>query len=124
MTKTIQILGHTVEYECELDLLEQRVVSNVLSRIMAGHRKGEIEFCRNELIYILTWRIVEPKVLEVIGCGNCPFRYDEYGYGCNHIDGTRNLYDNTDEVFASCPLKKESITIKLKSNEQQSVYGC
>ena len=114
MKNKIKVLGHEVEYECELDLPEPKVAANISSRITAGYRKGEIEFCRNELIYTLTWRILEPKVLEVRGCIVCPFRYDEFGYGCNHPDGTRDLYDDETELFEHCPLKTESITIKLK----------
>ena len=88
---------------------------------MAGHRKGEIEFCRNELIYTLTWHIVEPKVLEVggdVACYSCPLMSENPSHwDCRHPDYKGGLKGDQSECFEHCPLKTESITIKLKSNE-------
>lgn len=124
MKNKIKILGHEVEYECSDDRVQQYFIkSQIIDEITNEVRLGELEFhyqlspdSSPEPVTI-TWCILEPKVLEVSGCMGCPFLHDNTkGYGCNHPDGTGNLYDNTAELFEHCPLKKESITIKLKQD--------
>jgi hypothetical protein len=54
------------------------------------------------------------EVVEVTGCGDCPFYSmvssgDFCGYPKQEIE--------CDDIFSICPLKKASITIKLKQND-------
>jgi hypothetical protein len=55
------------------------------------------------------------EVVEVTGCDGCMFvDYGEYGmndYMCSMQTGI------TGDIFTTCPLKKSSITIKLKHND-------
>lgn len=55
--------------------------------------------------------------IEVSGCGECPLRlYGKHGemlWYCLHPKSTAT---KETEVFDLCPLKKSSLTIKLKEN--------
>ena len=66
--------------------------------------------------------------IKVTSCADCPFAEmdDECGidYWCLHPFSTTlamNVNTNVDSksVHPSCPLKQETITIKLKSDEKQ-----
>jgi hypothetical protein len=55
------------------------------------------------------------EVVEVTSCGDCMFvNYGQYGMDeptCDRQKGT------TGDIFTTCPLKKASLTIKLKQND-------
>jgi hypothetical protein len=60
------------------------------------------------------------EVVEVTGCGDCPLRSwnDESGVVyCLHKDHQEPTKYNYEDLFTTCPLKKASITIKLKQHE-------
>ena len=68
------------------------------------------------------------NTIEVTGCGDCPmiakyvdFIYDEASYYyCQHpscMGKESNRYLNLVDVFYFCPLKQSSITITLKTKE-------
>lgn len=68
------------------------------------------------------------QTIKIKGCRTCMFHYKEYGQG-ESIDvcsiGKEPRYECTiKELFAKCPLKKQSLIIELEQDEQQSVYGC
>lgn len=59
----------------------------------------------------------ESEVVEVDGCGNCPFyNYIQMTHVICRFDD--RSAENRGLLFASCPLQTKSITIKLKDNEQ------
>jgi hypothetical protein len=56
------------------------------------------------------------EVVEVTGCGDCPFRIDsDIVDNCSHPNFKRN--SKYDQRFTTCPLLTKSITIKLKQND-------
>jgi hypothetical protein len=56
------------------------------------------------------------EVVEVTGCGDCPFRVDsDIVDNCSHPNFKRN--SKYDPPFTTCPLLIKSITIKLKQND-------
>lgn len=121
MKKTIQILGHTVEYECSSGDVNQYLTrAQLADEIRSGLRSGRFEYNftpDTNPDVVITWRILEPKVLEVSGCGNCPISSWTRSGGVYCQIHTISDEASESRLFASCPLKKESITIKLKSNE-------
>jgi hypothetical protein len=55
--------------------------------------------------------------IEVTGCHDCPFR-DGSDSWCNQL-GTFVVEEKFDKtIHPSCPLKQETITIKLKEDEK------
>lgn len=68
-----------------------------------------------EQIYVWAHQVVNDKTIEVTGCIDCPFCnfFDTIpGYYCNAED--RDL-DGDDHITPDwCPLKKNSVTIKIK----------
>lgn len=59
-----------------------------------------------------------PTEITVTGCGDCPFANDEVGiYFCMHPQLETPPYTN---IFDTCPLKTDSITIKLKQDENST----
>ena len=56
------------------------------------------------------------EVVEVTGCGDCPFMVDsDIVDNCSHPNFKRN--SKYDQRFTTCPLLTKSITIKLKQND-------
>jgi len=63
--------------------------------------------------------------IKVTSCADCPFEGD--GYSCNLFTFS-SVYVSPAEIFEnynkqpppSCPLKQQSITVKLESNEQEN----
>ena len=61
-------------------------------------------------------------VVEVSSCGDCPFmkfhNYSDGGYSdCSHPkirDESKNFISDEEEILNQCPLQYDSITIKLK----------
>ncbi len=71
---------------------------------------------------------MKDEIIEVTNCGNCPLlneQYDDFwiyfSYKCNHpkIDSSINKIHEgkVDIVPDFCPLKQQSITIKLKDEQ-------
>lgn len=62
--------------------------------------------------------------IKVTGCHDCQFRElnDNLEYFCNHpkVGEILIIEDYVDNgiIHPSCPLKQQSITVKLESNEQ------
>ena len=62
------------------------------------------------------------KVIEVKSCGECPFRLEnswswtikEY---CRLNPKIEQIRLPNDKVHTDCPLKKESVTVKVKEDE-------
>lgn len=63
--------------------------------------------------------IIPTETIEVNGCGDCPLytklSQHDYQY-CSYPDKQQSCQMHVD-MFATCPLKKSSITIKLKQND-------
>jgi len=67
--------------------------------------------------------------IEVTGCHDCPFAVCDYEggleYWCEHFkrDVFKVEYEHQNEILhKSCPLKQDSITVKLNDNEQTGVH--
>lgn len=54
--------------------------------------------------------------IEVESCGKCHFVFtSEYEMECCRLDGNiREVFMPENTVHENCPLKKESVTVKLK----------
>ena len=58
------------------------------------------------------------KTIEVKSCGECPFMFKGNVFELCRIDDTIiQSYLPRESVHENCPLKNESITVKLKSDE-------
>ena len=68
----------------------------------------------------------QENIINVTGCHDCPFVQmdDESGidYWCMHptIIGSMNVngHSENEAIHPSCPLKQQSITVKLEENEK------
>lgn len=54
-----------------------------------------------------------PTEITVTGCEGCPFAEDYHDFACAH-------QDNWGRDFDTCPLKTDSITIKLKQDDRNT----
>ena len=56
------------------------------------------------------------KVIKVKSCGECPFAFtDEYEMEFCKLDKTiKECFLPQYEIHENCPLKKESVTVKVK----------
>lgn len=66
------------------------------------------------------------QTIEVTNCAECPFSrlVLRYGvYDCNASDKQMEIdfFDSDKGVWEFCPLKQQSITVKLAENEQQAM---
>jgi len=68
--------------------------------------------------------------IEVTGCHDCPFAECDYEgsllYWCEHFGNKGHVFDVdafcvAKAIHPSCPLKQETITIKLKENDTTGV---
>lgn len=65
--------------------------------------------------------------IEVTGCHDCPFAECDYDgtleYWCGHFRGKEALNVNdcfeSEILHPSCPLKQDSITVKLATNDKK-----
>ena len=68
--------------------------------------------------------------IEVTGCHDCPFAEMDFDqtsrHWCEHFGNRGDIFDVETHVYwstihPSCPLKQETITIKLKENDTTGV---
>ncbi len=62
---------------------------------------------------------MKDETIEVTNCGNCPFCiFDNvFGWECVHPQGNSDECTNISILPYFCPLKQQSITIKLKDEQ-------
>jgi hypothetical protein len=54
------------------------------------------------------------KTIEVKSCGECPFIVQIDFDVCSIDESVSDIYLPVDKVHEDCPLKKESVTVKIK----------
>ena len=55
------------------------------------------------------------KVIEVKSCAKCPFLHDDNSWDyCGLNKEINSIYLPSNKVHEDCPLKKESVTVKVK----------
>lgn len=66
------------------------------------------------------------KTIEVKSCGECPFVNDDNEFGKTICNLDRNIYNlgylqlPMSQVHENCPLKTESVTVKLKDDQNNN----